>query len=47
MPSKSYEAPELTEYGSVETLTLEDKIGSETDQYSAGTPLDGSVVPDP
>ncbi|MUV88609.1 lasso RiPP family leader peptide-containing protein [Halapricum sp. CBA1109] len=46
MPSKTYDTPEVTEYGSVETLTLEDKIGSATDVYSEGTPLDGSIVPD-
>lgn len=45
MPSKTYDTPEVTEYGSVETLTLEDKIGTETDIYSGGTPLDGSIVP--
>lgn len=44
--SNQYEAPELTEYGSVESLTLEDKCGTETDQYSSGTPLTGSIYDD-
>lgn len=40
-----YEAPEVTEYGSVESLTEQkNKVGSGTDQYSPGTPLVGSVV---
>jgi len=44
--SGGYETPEVTEYGAVESLTLEDKCGTGTDQYSAGTSLTGSVVSD-
>jgi hypothetical protein len=44
--SSQYEAPEVTEYGSVESLTLEDKCGTSTDQYSNGTPLSGSIYDD-
>ena len=44
--TEPYSGPEVTEYGSVESLTLEDKCGTESDMYSSGTPLSGSVVPD-
>lgn len=40
----SYEAPKITEYGSVESLTLDDKCGTGADNYSAGNPLTGSIV---
>jgi len=43
--TEPYSGPEVTEYGSVESLTLEDKCGTESDMYSSGTPLSGSVVP--
>lgn len=41
-----YRAPELTEFGSVAAITQSDKIGEEQDQFSQGTSLDGSIVPD-
>ncbi|WP_243645318.1 lasso RiPP family leader peptide-containing protein [Natrarchaeobius chitinivorans] len=41
--SKRYEAPELTEYGTVESITQQDKVGTGDDQWSDGTPLTGSV----
>ncbi len=41
-----YEAPEVTEYGSVESMTLDDKCGTEDDSFSDGTPLSGSIVGD-
>lgn len=42
--SRGYERPELTEYGTVESITQNDKIGSGEDQYSGITSLTGSVV---
>lgn len=43
--TKAYESPDVTEYGSVESLTEDkNKVGSGTDEYSEGTPLVGSVV---
>lgn len=39
-----YETPEVTVYGSVESLTEQNKVGEGTDQYSQSTPLVGSVV---
>jgi len=42
---ESYVSPEVTEYGSVESLTLgNNKCGTKTDQESAGTPLTGSIT---
>jgi hypothetical protein len=42
----SYEAPSVSEYGSVESITLaSDKIGSSEDDVNFGD-LDGSIVPD-
>lgn len=47
---RKYEAPELTEYGSVEAVTEQggfDKVGSRVDQYSTSdNNLDGEVFPD-
>lgn len=42
--SKEYTSPELEEYGSVESITLADKCGTQTDVISQGTSLSGSVV---
>ncbi|MCU4743574.1 lasso RiPP family leader peptide-containing protein [Halobacteria archaeon AArc-m2/3/4] len=41
--TKTYETPEVTEYGSVESITMQNKIGSGEDEYSELTPLVGSV----
>ncbi|MDS0300232.1 hypothetical protein NDI76_15905 [Halogeometricum sp. S1BR25-6] len=42
---KSYTAPEVTEYGNIETITKQkNKTGMGNDQYSKNTPLVGSVV---
>lgn len=42
-----YESPEITVLGSVEELTLLDKIGREPDIFTPIIPaLDGSIVPD-
>lgn len=39
-----YITPEVTEYGSVESITLDcNKVGNGEDEYSNGTPLTGSV----
>lgn len=43
---KKYEAPILEVLGSVESLTLTDKIGT-TDDGLGVVGLDGSIVPDP
>ncbi|GAB3021949.1 lasso RiPP family leader peptide-containing protein [Natronobiforma cellulositropha] len=43
-PSGSYVAPEVTEYGSVESITQQNKVGNGDDEYSEITPLVGSVV---
>ena len=41
----AYEAPRLTEYGAVESITEDkNKGGTGDDQYSQNTPLVGSVV---
>lgn len=40
----SYERPEVTEYGSVESITEQDKVGNVDDDYSDVTPLTGSIV---
>jgi len=41
-----YDSPELTEYGTVESVTEQsNKEGSQTDQYSENTPLVGSIQP--
>jgi|AntDeeMetagen192_2_1112575.scaffolds.fasta_scaffold18070_1 hypothetical protein len=46
MSKSQYDSPQVTEYGSVEAITEQtNKDGYETDQYSANTPLVGSVVP--
>lgn len=42
--SKDYTAPEVAEHGSVESITLSDKCGTDTDVISQGTSLSGSVV---
>lgn len=42
--SKDYTSPELEEYGSVESITLSSKCGTETDVISEGTSLSGSIV---
>ncbi|MCU4743567.1 lasso RiPP family leader peptide-containing protein [Halobacteria archaeon AArc-m2/3/4] len=42
---KGYETPEVTEYGTVESITQnQNKVGSGDDEYSEITPLVGSVV---
>lgn len=43
-PTGNYIAPEVTEYGSVESITQQNKIGEGDDEYSEITPLVGSVV---
>lgn len=43
---KQYDPPEVTEYGAVSNITEgsgTNKKGTETDEYSEGTPLTGSV----
>lgn len=44
--SQHYTSPEVVEYGSVESITQDDKYGDGEDQYSEQTPLTGSVYPD-
>ncbi|WP_124190813.1 lasso RiPP family leader peptide-containing protein [Natrarchaeobius oligotrophus] len=40
----TYESPKVTEFGSVESLTESDKVGTGEDEYSGATSLTGSVV---
>lgn len=43
---KAYEAPALSELGSLEQLTQQyNKVGKSTDIYSQLTPVIGSLVP--
>ena len=44
LASTSYQAPELTEYGSMESITQysNDKCGTTTDSYTGQTSLTGS-----
>lgn len=43
--TKTYEPPEVTEYGTVESITQQqNKVGTGTDEFSEATPLVGSVV---
>lgn len=45
MTEKDYAAPEVTEYGAVESVTEQsNKVGTQNDNYSESTPLVGSVV---
>ncbi|RQG89228.1 lasso RiPP family leader peptide-containing protein [Natrarchaeobius halalkaliphilus] len=42
--NSTYESPAVTEYGSVESITENDKHGNGDDQYSSATSLTGSIV---
>ena len=42
--TKAYDAPEVTTYGSVESITQQNKIGFGDDVESDGTPLQGAIV---
>ncbi|GAB3021975.1 putative RiPP precursor [Natronobiforma cellulositropha] len=41
---KPYVAPDVTEYGSVESITQQNKIGSGEDEYTELTSLVGSIT---
>lgn len=41
--TSEYVTPEVTEYGSVESITEQNKVGSGDDEYSDATPLTGSI----
>ena len=43
-PDDAYEAPAVTDYGRVESITKQDKCGDGDDQFSDGIPISGSVV---
>ncbi|WP_152436297.1 putative RiPP precursor [Halosimplex carlsbadense] len=44
--NNEYTSPQMTEYGSVESITEQsNKEGGGTDQYSDNTPLVGSISP--
>ncbi|AEH38933.1 hypothetical protein Halxa_0330 (plasmid) [Halopiger xanaduensis SH-6] len=46
--SSQYSPPELTEYGSIESVTEQvNKEGVASDQWSENTPLLGSIQPAP
>jgi hypothetical protein len=46
---EKYEAPQVTELGSVEELTgqMFDKVGSIVDSLTPVLGLDGEIIPDP
>ena len=43
--TEGYSAPQMTEYGSIEEITLSDKCGDQEDDVGFQG-LDGSIVPD-
>ncbi len=48
MSGEKYTSPEVTEYGSVESITeSNNKIGSEEDRYSDVGDIVGSLTPAP
>ncbi len=42
--TSAYEPPALTDYGAVESMTLDnDKVGVDEDEYSDVAPITGSI----